>query len=81
MILSSDVGDADVLRMIQHEILKQRQPDTAKSHLQIQPMKRVHQEELVNAFLALYHKSLTATQMETLLDKVCDKGLGASMIS
>jgi hypothetical protein len=56
--------------MIQHEILKRRQPDTAKTHVQVQPMQRIHQEELVKAFLALYHKSLTADQMETLLDKV-----------
>ena len=61
----------DVLRIkLQHETMKQRQPETVKTQIAVKPMQRVDQERLVAAFLGLLHKSLTAPQMEMLLNKV-----------
>jgi ABC-type transporter MlaC component len=59
-----------VLRIIQHEMLKKRQPETSRTQISVQVMQRVDQESLVQAFLGQFHKSLTAAQMEMLLSKV-----------
>lgn len=60
----------DILRILQHETLKKRQPETVETQVTVRTMQRADQEKLVSSFLGLFRKSLTSKQMRMLLDKV-----------